>query len=159
MLEMFKKILVAFDGSESSKLALDQAVQLTSKLKADLVILSVVPNVLMPVFPDEGFAAAPVTAAQDMSDYQDKMKEVFKASLIEVEKDIQEAYPDIKVTAVLKEGRPSATIVEAGDEYEVDLIVIGSRGLGGITGWILGSTSRRVVESCTKPILIIKIPD
>jgi nucleotide-binding universal stress UspA family protein len=33
---------------------------------------------------------------------------------------------------------------------------MGSRGVGGITGWILGSTSRRVVDSCTKPILIVK---
>ena len=38
----------------------------------------------------------------------------------------------------------------------VDLIVMESRGLGGISGWVLGSTSRRVVETCEKPILIVK---
>ncbi len=50
----------------------------------------------------------------------------------------------------------SSTIVNAAEEYDADLIVIGSRGIGGITGWILGSTSRNVVESCTKPILVVK---
>jgi len=54
------------------------------------------------------------------------------------------------------EGRPSATIVDEAEKNEMDLIVIGSRGLGGITGWILGSTSRRIVESCTKPVLVVK---
>ncbi|MHA2163880.1 MAG: universal stress protein [Candidatus Thorarchaeota archaeon] len=32
----------------------------------------------------------------------------------------------------------------------------GSIGLGGITGWILGSTSRKVVDQCTKPVFVVK---
>jgi nucleotide-binding universal stress UspA family protein len=153
---MYRKILVAFDGSEPSKHALDIAVSTADKWKAELVILSVVPRVMMPVFPDEGFGAAPITAAQDMSEYQDKMKEIYASSLREAEEDINEAFPDIVVTTKLMEGRPSAIIVEEAEEEHIDLIVIGSRGIGGITGWILGSTSRRVVESCTKPILVVK---
>ena len=49
-----------------------------------------------------------------------------------------------------------ATITEYAENNGVDLIVMGSRGIGGYTGWILGSTSRKVVDSCTKPILIAK---
>jgi nucleotide-binding universal stress UspA family protein len=153
---MYKKILVAFDGSEPSKHALDHAVGIAEKWDAELLILSVVPRVMMPVFPDEGFGAAPITSAQDMSDYQDKMKEIYTGSLHEAENDVREAYPNLKVTTVLMEGRPSATIVEEAENTNSDLIIIGSRGLGGITGWILGGTSRRVVESCTKPILVVK---
>ncbi len=153
---MYRKILVAFDGSEPSKHAMDIAVSTADKWKAELVILSVVPRVMMPVFPDEGFGAAPITAAQDMSEYQDKMKEIYASSLREAEEDIKEAFPDLVVTTKLMEGRPSAIIVEEAEEEHIDLIVIGSRGIGGITGWILGSTSRRVVESCTKPILVVK---
>jgi nucleotide-binding universal stress UspA family protein len=153
---MYRKILVAFDGSEPSKHALDIAVSTADKWKAELVILSVVPRVMMPVFPDEGFGAAPITAAQDMSEYQEKMKEIYAGSITEAEEDIKEAFPDLVVTTKLMEGRPSAIIVEEAEEEHIDLIVIGSRGIGGITGWILGSTSRRVVESCTKPILVVK---
>jgi len=155
---MYKKILVAFDGSEPSRNALDHAVSIANHWKAELSILSVVPRVMMPVFPDEGFGAAPITAAQDMSDYQDKMKNIYAKSLKEAEEDIKEAFPDIKVITQLLEGRPSNIIVEEAEKENVDLIVIGSRGLGGITGWILGSTSRHVVESCTKPILVVKSP-
>ncbi|MFA9496831.1 MAG: universal stress protein [Candidatus Bathyarchaeota archaeon] len=153
---MYKKILVAFDGSEASKHALDHAVNIAEPFGAEIVVLSVVPRVMMPVFPDEGFGAAPITAAQDMSEYQSKMKGIYNLSLEDAKKDINENFPDLKVTTKLLEGRPSATIVSEADVEEADLIVIGSRGIGGITGWILGSTSRNVVESCTKPILVVK---
>jgi nucleotide-binding universal stress UspA family protein len=153
---MYKKILVAFDGSEASKHALDHAVNIAEPYGAEIVVLSVVPRVMMPVFPDEGFGAAPITAAQDMSEYQSKMKGIYNMSLDDAKKDINEHFPGLKVTTKLMEGRPSATIVSEADAQEADLIVIGSRGIGGITGWILGSTSRNVVESCTKPILVVK---
>ena len=152
---MYSKILVAFDGSEASKHALDHAVSIADIMKAELHIISVVPRVMMPVFPDEGFSA-PVTAAQDMSDYQERMKTVYGKSLEEAERDITSHYPGLKVETKLMEGRPSATIVDEAENNDMDLIVIGSRGLGGITGWILGSTSRRIVESCTKPVLVVK---
>jgi nucleotide-binding universal stress UspA family protein len=153
---MYKKILVAFDGSEASKHALDHAVSVADMIKAEIHIISVVPRVMMPVFPDEGFGAAPVTAAQDMSDYQERMKNVYGKSLEEAEQDIKNHYPDLQVETRLLEGRPSATIVDEAENNDMDLIVIGSRGLGGITGWILGSTSRRIVDSCTKPVLVVK---
>jgi nucleotide-binding universal stress UspA family protein len=153
---MYKKILIAFDGSEPSKHALDQGVSIANLAGAEVFIISVVPRVMMPVFPDEGFGAAPVTAAQDMTEYQQKMRDIYAKSLKEAEDDIEENYPDLKVSTELMEGRPSSTIVEEAEKKDAELIVIGSRGLGGITGWILGSTSRRVVESCTVPILVVK---
>ena len=155
---MYKKILVAFDGSEPSRNALDHAVNIAVMWKAELTILSVVPRVMMPVFPDEGFGTAPISTARDMTDYQDKMREIYARSLKEVEDDVKEAFPDLKVSSRLLEGRPSSTVVEEAEKDGIDLIVIGSRGLGGITGWILGSTSRRVVESCTRPVLVVKTP-
>ena len=153
---MYQKILVAYDGSEPSKHALDHAVNIAERWGSELEILSVVPRVMMPVFPDEGFGAAPITAAQDMSDYQDKMRSIYQASLEEAENDVKESFSNINVSTRLLEGRPSSIIVDEAENNDFDLIVIGSRGIGGITGLILGSTSRRVVESCTKPILVVK---
>jgi nucleotide-binding universal stress UspA family protein len=153
---MINKILIAFDGSEPSEHALDQGVEIAKKFKADVKVLSVVPRVMMPVFPDEGFGAAPITAAQEFGEYQERMREFYENALNEAGDKIKDNATDLNVETVLKEGRPSSTIVETAEEDDVDLIVIGSRGLGGITGFILGSTSRRVVESCTKPILVVK---
>ncbi len=153
---MYKKVLVALDGSEPSNNALKQAVAIATKFKAKLIMLAVVQRVMIPIFPDEGFGGVPLSAAKDMAQYQDKMRSVYQTVLNEAETKITQQHPDLKIEAILMEGRPSGTITDFAEENDVDLIVMGSRGIGGYTGWILGSTSRRVVDSCTKPILIVK---
>jgi nucleotide-binding universal stress UspA family protein len=153
---MYKHILVAFDGSEPSKNALNEGIVLARTLGAKITLLSVVPRVRIPWFPEDEFGSSPITNSQDLIDYQEKIKDIYGKSLEEAKTDIEKAFPSLELNTMLMEGRPSSTIVEAAEEQDVDLIVIGSRGVGGITGWILGSTSRKVVESCTKPILVIK---
>ena len=153
---LFKKILVAYDGSEQVKRAIDYAADMANTCGGTLVVLTVVPRVTLPVFPEEGYGSAPLTTAQDFGDYQDKMRAMYQMSQQEVIKDMAEHFPKLQTEAILLEGRPSATIVEQAEKNRADLIVMGSRGIGGISGWILGSTSRRVVESCTKPVLVIK---
>ena len=153
---MYKTILVAIDGSEPSNHALNHAIEIATKFKAKLVMLSVVQRVMIPIFPDEGFGGIPLSAAKDMAQYQDTMRLVYQNVLDESDEKIKQEHPDLEVESILKEGRPSATITEYAENNGVDLIVMGSRGIGGYTGWILGSTSRKVVNSCTKPILIAK---
>jgi len=153
---MYGKILIPLDGSEPSKNALTHAIGIAEKFHSQLTLLAVVPRVMIPVFPDEGFGAAPVTAAKDMARYQDRMKEIYENVLAEAKAKLSSEHPNLKVETMLREGRPSATIVDLAENDGVDLIVMGSRGIGGITGWILGSTSHQVVDSCTKPILIVK---
>jgi len=153
---MYGSILVALDGSEASDHALDHALSIAIKYGSKLVLLAVVQRVMIPIFPDEGFGGIPLSAAKDMAQYQEKMKDVYQDVLEEAEAKVREEHPGLEVETILKEGRPSATIVDIAENDGVDLIVMGSRGIGGYTGWILGSTSRRVVDSCTKPILIVK---
>ena len=153
---MYKTILVAIDGSEPSNNALNHAIEIASKFKAKLVMLAVVQRVMIPMFPDEGFGGIPLSAAKDMAQFQDKMRLVYQNVLDESEEKIKVEHPSLKVEAILKEGRPSRTITEYAENEGVDLIMMGSKGIGGYTGWILGSTSRKVVDSCTKPILIVK---
>lgn len=153
---MYQKILVALDGSEPSNNALNQAVEIATKFKAKLIMIAVVQRVMIPIFPDEGFGGVPLSAAKDMAQYQDKMRNVYQTVLNDAKTKITREYPNLDVEGILMEGRPSGTITDYAEKNEVDLIVMGSRGIGGYTGWILGSTSRRVVDSCTKPILIVK---
>jgi nucleotide-binding universal stress UspA family protein len=46
--------------------------------------------------------------------------------------------------------------VEAVGEQGADLIVVGNHDRGGLISWMLGSTSRSVVESCNVPVLVVK---
>jgi nucleotide-binding universal stress UspA family protein len=150
------KILIAYDGSEPSKHALNQGASLAQLTESEITILSVVPRIIIPFLPDEEHGAYPELTAQDIMEHQAQIKELHTSSLKEAEDHITEKYPDLKVEIRLLEGRPSSTIVEQAENDGVDLIVIGSRGIGGITGWILGSTSHKVVESCTVPVLVVK---
>ena len=153
---MINKVLVALDGSEPSQRALDYAVDFANKWNAELNMIAVIPRVMLPIFPDEGFGATPLAAARDFGQYQERMRSIYQNILTEAEAKVRREHPDLKVLTKMEEGRPSATIVDFAEKNDVDLIVIGSRGIGGITGWILGSTSRNVVQSCTKPILVVK---
>ena len=150
------KILIAYDGSESSKHALNQGVSLAKLTDSDVTILSVIPRITMPLLPAEGAGVSPASIAQTSPEFQQEMKKFYAESLEKAAEGVEEKYPNIDVVTKLMEGRPSSIIVEISEEGNYDLIVIGSRGLGGISGLILGSTSRRVVETCTIPVLVVK---
>ncbi|MBN2245702.1 MAG: universal stress protein, partial [Candidatus Aminicenantes bacterium] len=64
---------------------------------------------------------------------------------------------NIKTRTILKEGHPSHTIVNVAKEEGFDMIVLGSRGLGGLEKFLLGSVSNAVVqeaENCS--VLVVK---
>jgi len=149
---VFSKVLVAYDGSDPSKRALDHAAKLAAMFEGELVILTVVPKVSVPVYSNAELGAQ----AMDIASLQERMRENYGQSIKRAEEEIKSLYPHLKVETVLTEGRPASLIVSEADKQGASLIVMGSRGLGGISGWILGSTSRQVVDLCTKAILIVK---
>ncbi len=148
---MYRRLLVAVDGSKQSYKAIDHAVALAEKFGSELKLLSVVPILSLPTFSDE-----PFYAMGSLFNNQDKVKSFFNDILIDAEAMVRSKHADIKVSTILREGRPSAIIVDVAEKDECDMIIISSRGMGGITGLVLGSTSHRVVDSCIKPVMIIK---
>jgi len=84
------------------------------------------------------------------------MKNIYHNILIDAEAGLRSKYPDLNVSTILREGHPSTTTVDSAENDGFDLIVIGSHGIRGIKSWMLRSTSHRVVDYCTKPILIVK---
>ncbi len=146
---MYEKILIAADGSEHAKHALNYAVESAVKWDAKLIILTVVPPISPLVYSSK-------YNAPYIPELMDDLRGSHQRILSEAANIVKNKHLEIKVMTRLEKGRPSDVIVDTAREEDVDLIVMGSRGLGGITGWVLGSTSRHVVEACTKPILIVK---
>jgi nucleotide-binding universal stress UspA family protein len=68
----------------------------------------------------------------------------------------KELKPDLKISTVLKEGRPADEIVKTAKEENFDLIVMGHRGLGRVKEFFLGSVSDRVADEAHCPVLIVK---
>ena len=88
--------------------------------------------------------------------YWESIKGYYTNILRNAEQIVKRDWPSVKHIALLAEGRVSTEIISAAQRNEVDLIVLGSRGMGGVTGWILGSTSKSVVDHSTRPVFIVK---
>ena len=147
---MYKKILVAIDGSDPAKKAVEYAAKSAEKWGADLLLLTVAPS------PSPVIAGMCGIAADYDIDYQ-KTLMAFHTGVLEKTKSLlKEKHPQLDITTQIKKGHPASKIVDVSENDDVDLIVIGSRGLGGLSGWFLGSVSNYVVNHCKKPILVVK---
>jgi nucleotide-binding universal stress UspA family protein len=145
---MFKKILIAVDGSEPSIYALSYAADLANEQGAELTILSVVPRL-------------PVLAGEELTSdfgpqFQDELNDNYVKMLKKTDKEIKKERPELKTVPLVLQGNPGELIVDVAATREVDLIIIGNRGTSGVLTWMLGSTSRHVVERCTVPVLVVK---
>ena len=149
---MISKILVALDGSEHANHALTYALDLAEKYSASITLLSVVHHVYIPSTGDSMNFVTP-QVIQDCMKAETRDKEKMLSQTLEK---IKKGKPTLAVTTRLKEGRPADKIIETAKEEDVDIIVMGSRGLGGITQLFLGSVSDRVADEAPCPVLIVK---
>jgi nucleotide-binding universal stress UspA family protein len=144
-----KKILVATDGSEHSAKALKEAIKLAGSLKAEVTVITVAggSSLLASAFPDSYPADSNV-----IDKIKDDLIMSAKKILAEAEKLFQEN--GIAVNIKLAEGHPADKICSEANMGNYDLVVMGSRGLGGITELFLGSVSNKVVH-CAKPSVVV----
>ena len=142
-----KKILVATDGSEKSKHAMEEAASLAKAFDAEITVISVSQDTQFYIG-DQTFGSGHMFVLQE--DIEKAVKQILKrASEFFAEKGLE-------VKTVLGKGYPADVICETAEEGQFDLIVMGSRGLGSIKGFILGSVSSRVAHHCKRNVLIVK---
>ncbi|ARS90980.1 universal stress protein [Natrarchaeobaculum aegyptiacum] len=134
---MYESILVATDGSEPANRAVEYAVDLASSFDADLRVVSVV----------------------DTRRYGDSMLSDSSAVVDDLENRAEDVLEDaatradLDVRTVLRRGRPHTEIAAVADEANVDLIVLGNRGLD--SSGEIGSTAERVVRNVDRPVLTV----
>ncbi|MDO9534485.1 MAG: universal stress protein [Bacillota bacterium] len=128
------KILVATDGSEHARKVVNDVIKIAAPIKAEVIVLTV-----------EDWTAADRDAGAKAKDAVEKAVTAFKEN-------------DITVSPLIRKGtkRAADVIIEVADEENVDLIVLGSRGLRGVKEVFLGSVSHRVVHMTDKNVMVIK---
>ena len=146
---MIKKILVALDGSKAANNALTFAIGLAETTSAELSLLTVVPPVFLPSH------SIYVLKSEAVADCAKALDATFKGVLSKAEGEVKNRKPKFKVSTKFEKGEPAEKIVEIAECGNVDLIVMGSRGLGGRVS-TLGSVSSRVVDKSSCPVLIVK---
>lgn len=146
---MFKRILVAVDGSHTSELALQEAIKLAGEVRAQLRIVHVVDNVnlnLSAEFPNPSeIWDAMIKGGQAILH---KAGAAASAAGIAAESGLIEI-------DTLGHRIPEMIAADA-DAWPADLIVIGTHGRRGLSHLLLGSVAEGVVRVATKPVLLIR---
>jgi len=140
---MYKKILIAYDGSDGSKIALTNAVELAKQTGAKLEAIWIKSK--LPHYPETVSEVSEEQAAADL------FLEGLKKDLAEYS---QKYGTEIDFSFVV--GNPSKIIVSYAKEKRFDLIVIGNQGHSSLWGGSLGHTADRVSEHAHCSVLIVR---
>ncbi|WP_089960910.1 universal stress protein [Limnohabitans sp. 2KL-3] len=147
---MYKRILVATDGSTLSKKAVASAIELAATCNAELVALKVVPR-----YPQAYFEGSIPLSAEEISRVEAQWAESAKAQLAAVEKSAKSKSVLIKVIAV-KSDVVSDAIIASAKKHKADLIVMASHGRKGIKRLLLGSETQQVLTHSHIPVLVLR---
>ncbi|MEJ2242854.1 MAG: universal stress protein [Candidatus Bathyarchaeota archaeon] len=146
-------MLVPIDGSEHSDKVLNYALDLAEKYSAEIMLFSVAQAY---VTTGPMFVTHPMSPLETPRVYINEMESAHKKVLAKAFRKAKKIKPNLKVLKNLVNGRASDEIVKIAKEENFDLIVMGSRGLGGIKEFFLGSVSDRVADHAQCPVLIVK---
>lgn len=141
---MYKRIVVALDGSPLAEQALPHAAAHAERFGAELILL----KVLEPL-PEVTYSSpVAVRAAEEMS------AQLARDYLEGIAAELREQ--GIQVQVETQEGKPYVQIVGYAEEQGIDLLVMSTRGQSGFSRWLLGSVADRVVRGATVPVLLVR---
>jgi nucleotide-binding universal stress UspA family protein len=132
-------VLLGIDGSPASEAATSFAFEEASRRGVDLVALHAWSDVA--VFP---------TAGMDWRQYEEEGHEVLAERLA----GWRQQYPDVAVSRRIVCDRPARWLIDEAERCQ--LVVVGSRGRGGIARMLLGSVSTAVAESAVAPVTVVR---
>ncbi|PKR77615.1 universal stress protein [Halalkalibacillus sediminis] len=140
---MYKRVLVAADGSEHSFRATEHAIGLLERDNPESVI-----EVVYSISPSKSKADVLHTGDKDMiaKKRRERLKDI--EGLLEEKK--------IPYEVVILQGEPGPTIVEYANGHMFDCVVLGSRGRNNLQSMVLGSVSHKVAKRVNCPVMIVK---
>jgi nucleotide-binding universal stress UspA family protein len=142
---MFDTIVVATDGSDSVRRAVDVAVDVAARFDAEVHAVYVVDSGEVESTPDE---------VRD--DLRDALDDHGESALEQVSDAAATRDPRLNVTAEVREGRPAAEISDYAQDIGADIVAMGTRGRHGENRFLIGSVAERVVRTCPVPVLTVR---
>jgi nucleotide-binding universal stress UspA family protein len=146
----FRHILAPTDFGESSLRAMRVAVDLANRLGAHLTVVHVYE------IPSYSYAGSGFTAVDLLTPIEDAARKELERTLAEVRAKVPTA------TAVLRRGVAWVEVLNAVEEANADLVVMGTHGRRGLSRALLGSVAEKLVRSSPVPVLTVgpdKSPD
>lgn len=145
--DIYKKILIATDGSENSRKAVESGLELASCTGAEAHAVYVVST-------HSRIGGIPQRGADWIKTVRSDLEEEGKKTLEDVKKIGEERGVDVN-TAIL-DGHPADEIIKFAEKNGVDLIVIGTLGKTGVSRFLLGSVAQNVVTHAKGKVLVVR---
>src|SRR3989338_2156883 len=149
---MYSKILVAADGSDTSRHALKQAIELARKLSAKLRIVHAVDMTWLPIGPEVGIDTGAQSAAR---------REAGEKIIAAARNTAQEAGFEAE-TELIETETPVQHVAEAIAEealrWGADLVVLGTHGRRGFQRLMPGSVAEKMARPSPTPVLLVPLP-
>jgi len=146
---MYRKILIATDGSESSIITSRHGVKLAKSLGSDVLVLYVINEMAI-----SRVIATLVRQGLPVEDLRRALKVSAEKIVSEVAK-MGEA-SGVRVEPLIQEGDPASRILDVARIEGVNLILMGSHGEGRITSKLIGSVAQKVLNWSDTPVMIVR---
>jgi nucleotide-binding universal stress UspA family protein len=147
---MIKKILVATDASAASNRAVSMAAYMAACHEAELLILHVIRDMQLPTM---------LKKAPELEEFANKREDILRqvAETILHEAEVR-ARKDgaTRVQTAIGAGDPASSIIGFTKRRNIDIIVVGTRGLGKVKELLLGSVSRKITNKAEANCLIVR---
>ena len=142
--KLYKKILIATDGSEYTKNSIDYGLELAKNTEAKVHVIYVIDTA--------AFASIPMDAAWE-SMYALLKQEGDEATRYVADKAKAEG---LEVERNTVEGHPAEEIIKYSEKNAINLIVMGTLGKSGHDRFLLGSVAEKVVRTSKIPVLVVR---
>ena len=155
----FKKILAPVDFSDHANRALQSATEMATHFGAKLYVIHVVSPVPLLDMADlgefgMGGPVSPVNMGIDVNAYQEHLVTGSRNSL---QKLVKQTVPEeVDCQIIVEVGDPAAAINAAAVKHQVDVIVMATHGLTGLSHLLLGSVTEKVARHATVPVFIVR---
>ncbi len=139
---LFEKILVAVDGSSASMRAVECARKMAKLTNATVILVHAFPKV-SELLGEPNLSETIARHIEKAHDLVDPLAESLQAEGVQT------------VTEILQ-GPPADAILNVADARDVDLIIMGARGLGSLGSLLLGSVSQKVMSHAACPVMVVR---
>lgn len=136
-----KKILITVDNSPAAEKIAATGFQLGLQLNADIALLSVIDTKFL--LTDGG--VSPKEIAEEIRRDFKKVQQML----------IEKIFKENKIWTFVEDGNPYEVILKVADEWNANIIVLGTHGRTGLSHLLMGSIAEKVIRHSTKPLFVI----